>query len=364
MSEAERGAETAVLRAARADDQEAIARLTRLIGDYAWTVCRRLCRDETRARAATADFLQAARADGFALLAGYDGRGKLGTFIVLLAREFLAGRLRQAIAEVRAHAWADFAALFDPDLRRIILRRLPGGANETAREDAYQDICLGLVADNWQRLRVWSGSGSFGLQTADRLLLDALRRQSGRVRAPRALDRLSPLAREIHRLRRAEGLPAEPAVLLTRLAGHGDPPPDRAAVVAALRQLDALDAALPAASGPRGTVPLPETANDTIADTAGASPEESLLRAEGEAALDAAAAALRQTMADLPERERAYLRIALGGGAPLPAREIARLMGEPVAEIYQLKQRLLPRLKAALTNSAAVKNWVASVLPE
>jgi DNA-directed RNA polymerase specialized sigma24 family protein len=91
------------------------------------------------------------------------------------------------------------------------------------------------------------------------------------------------------------------------------------------------------------------------------SPEEIALEQEREGLLGFAAKALREVAKTLPEIERLYLQIALGGPEPLPAREVARLMQRPVEEIHRLRPRVLKQLKDALENRGEVKKWRASV---
>jgi hypothetical protein len=85
------------------------------------------------------------------------------------------------------------------------------------------------------------------------------------------------------------------------------------------------------------------------------------IAAEREGLLGFAAKALREVAKTLPETERLYLQIALGGPGPLPAREVARLMQRPVEEIHRLRPRVLKLLKDALESRGEVKTWRASV---
>lgn len=91
------------------------------------------------------------------------------------------------------------------------------------------------------------------------------------------------------------------------------------------------------------------------------SAEDHLVGMEEEQLLSAAVAVLRQVAATLPRAEGDYVRISLSGVEPLPAREVARLMQCPVEDVYQLKQRVLKRLREAMADHAEVGKWRASV---
>lgn len=362
--------ELALVEAARAGDRAAAEALLRAAADPVWAVCARLC-EGAAAREAFAFVMAGLGADGFRRFHAFAGRGRLATFAALLARELLATRLLRLLREDGARAWLGFEAMFGADIRRLLARRLPGAAHEEARRDLYQDVCLAFVAEDYRRLRAYSGAGSFAgfvLHAADRLAIDALRAASGRRRPPAAIARLGTLDQAVFRRVHWQGLPAEPALLATALAGH-QPPPAPPDIAAALARVDAALGSRPAGESlpPPRLIELaeaPELSEDGAAGgPATPSPEEDAIAAEAERALAAAATTLRRVAAALPADERLYLEAALGGAQPLPARAVARLLGRPVAEVYKLKARLLPRLRAALAEDGAVKNWRASVSP-
>jgi RNA polymerase sigma factor (sigma-70 family) len=76
----------------------------------------------------------------------------------------------------------------------------------------------------------------------------------------------------------------------------------------------------------------------SLADLA-PTPKDYMLLAEGERSRAALVAAVKAAAADLPTDERLYLQIVFGAGGPLPARDIAKLMGYRVEEVHRLKQR-------------------------
>lgn len=294
-----RGDDLRLVRAVLCDDPTAWERFVRRVADTVWTACLILEGDEAAARDAFALVVDGLRADGFRRLRDYDGSSRLETFVILLAREILIERLLHRLATRQENAWAALEHFFAADIRRILFRRLPGAPHQDARRDAYQEICLRLVEDDFRRLRAYRGSGSFGgfvLHMVDRLVLDIVRRDAGR--------------------------------------GEGEARPRAVALE----------------DGQWETLPCPAP-----------SPEQTLLSSEDETLLSQAAAALSALADDLPPAEALYLRIALSGAEPLPARDIARLMGRPVTEIYKVKQKLLSRLHDILSEHPAVKKWRGAV---
>lgn len=296
-----RDQDLAVVRAVIEAKPQAWDRLIGRVADTVWTACRLLTGDEVQARAAFAEVMEALRADGFRRLRPYDGSSRIETFVALLTRDVLAERLMRLFQPGNGdRGWAAFERFFSSDIDRVIARRLSGADREEARRDARQEICLALIADDYRRLRAYRGVGSFTgfvLHTIDRLLIDIIRRTVPRRRGAETTCR----------------------PIMVALAEHED-----------------IATELP-------------------------NPEQSLLADEGERALTAATEVLRQAAETLSEAEQLYLRVALGGGEAIPAREVARLMQRPVEDVYKLKQRVTARLREMLEHHPAVKLWRASV---
>lgn len=274
--------------------------LTGRIADTVWTACLILeGSDDARARDAFALVLEGLRADSFRRLRGYDGSSRIETFVTLLTREILIERLLGNLVQGRKQGWPALEHFFAADIRRIVARRLPGADQDDTRHDAYQEICLRLVEDDFRRLRAYQGTGSFGgfvLHMVDRLAIDIVRRDQGRGEAE------------------AKHRPV-----------HLDGP-----------QWENL------------ACPTP-------------SPEQAALAAEEDTLLARVAAILADLIDTLPAAEALYLRTALDGAEPLPAREIARLMGRPVTEVYKIKQKVMTRLHDMLSAHPTVKKWRESV---
>ncbi len=302
----------ALVRASCAGDPAAGATLLRRLANVLWLTCRRLTRSEAEAREMLGEALAQISADSFLLLRGYDGRAPLETFSVLVCREVLAGRLLKLLDGDLNSAWSAFEAMFQADIHRLIKRRLPGMDREEVRREAYQEICLALIADDCRRLRAFRGRGAFGgfvLHMVDRLLIDYIRTFCGRRRVP---------------------------------TGRRQDP-----------------AAVAAPHAPR-FVPLGEWsgAGDGLgADADPASPEEAMIAIEDGRLLAGAGQVLRDLARFLPHDERLYMQIALSSPTPRPAREIAKLMGRPVADVYRVREQLKRRLHDALQSHPAVREW-------
>ncbi len=292
--------DNALVRDVLAAKPEAWNRLVHRVADTVWTACLLLTGDDKNARSAFTEVMCALRADGFRRLRHYNGSSRIETFIALVARDVLADRLLRLFqAHSASDGWSAFEQFFGTDINRIINRRLPGADRADIRQDAYQDICVALIADDYRRLKAYRGIGSFTgfvLHMVDRLLIDFIRSTM-------------PLRQQR----------AEAAAITTAVPEWEDIPSDQP------------------------------------------SPEDALLEQEGDRLLSLASEVLREAAAALSETERLYLHIALSSGEPIPAREVAHLMRRPVEEVYKLKQRVMTRLRETLDKHPAVKMWKASV---
>lgn len=266
--------------------------------DTVWTSCLTLMPDEATARPAFTAVFEALQANGYYRLRAYDGTASLDRFAALAARDILSTAVLNALERSQNGAWECFERFFQRDIQRIIRARLPGIDREDIRRDAYQEICCGLIADGFRRLKAYSGKGSFTgfvLQVADRLLIDAIRK----IVAPRR--------------------GGVPLLDMESLADHGDlPTPDR-------------------------------------------DPEQTCADRQTDALLAQAATALRIAAKTLSSQEQFYLHVILGDSAPLPPREVARAMGIEVEAVYKLKRHVLEKIKHRIEDQTAVKNWRASV---
>ena len=360
----------ALVQAVLNGDQKAAERFLRTFADTVWTTCRLLTRVEAEAREAFTAANAALRDGNFRRLRSYDGRSSINTFVALITRDVLAQRLLVLLREDSNRGWAAFERFFEADIRRLIQRRLPGPAYEEARADAYQETCVALIDNDYHRLKAYGGVGSFTgfvLHTIDRLVIDFIRSFSARRRPPAAIARLPALEQEIFKLVHWEGMAPHADALIPSLARRLAATATTEAIAAALGRVQR---STPANYRPPSTVrartvslsEAPEIADQASVDgPVVQSPEDIAIEVEGENLLKSAAKALHKVIETLPATERLYLRIALGGPEPLPARDVARLMQRPVEEIHRLRPRVLKLLKDALESQTEVKTWRTSV---
>jgi RNA polymerase primary sigma factor len=346
--------------AIRAGHPAAVSSFLGGISTTVWSACSILCGEENEARAAFGEVMAALRANHFARLSSYSGRGTLATFVALVVRDLLAERMLRLLQESRGNGWRAFERLFAADIQRLIRRRIPGGGNEELRRDAYQEICVALIESDFRRLKSYSGSGSFAgfvLRMVDRLLIDHLRSFISRRRLPASVARLGPVEQQLFKLIAWERHPQHPEILQFQLSARLGRTPERAEVDAALARLRVCAPSL--REGTR--IVQTEVDLSLMQDNAEPTPEERMLENERERDLAAALGVLERAMTAFPADERLYLTIALSGAEARPSREIARLMRRPVEDIYKLKQRVMTRLRDALAGDPAVKIWRASV---
>jgi RNA polymerase primary sigma factor len=232
---------------------------------------------------------------------------------------------------------------FERDIRSRVAQQLPRNVGNAAREDAYQEICLKLIENDFHRIRSYGGRGSFTgyvLAVVDRILIDLIRRDTPRRRLPAAVARSTPLDQAVYAAVVWDGCALDVDWLMTALRGRLDRDPDADEVAESLARVTRLERA----SSPQSSdavsldVSVEEGGGLSLADLA-PTPEDYMLLAEGERSRAALVAAVKAAAADLPTDERLYLQIVFGAGGQLPARDIAKLMGYRVEEVHRLKQR-------------------------
>ena len=358
--------ERELLGAALRGDAGAAAALTRAAADLVWTACVRITPARVEAEAAFRDVMTALRADGFARLKGYDGRARLRVYMALVVRDLLSERVVKLLALDADRGWRAFETFFSDDMRRMILRMLPGNDHRLNREAAYQSVCEAMLKHAMQRLRAYSGRGSpsgFILHIIENLIIDYVRTILPRRRLPAAILRLAEFDQAVFRLLYWERVAPDPSLLLPRLA-RAAPPPTAAAIVAAIARVRA---ALPPGyhaegHGPGQTIDISAADEAVLAggaeDFAVPTPEDKLVEGQAAGLLEKALAALQQALPRLDATERLYLQLALTGQ---PAREIAPLLGLPVEAVHKLAQKVKKRLREEIGAEEAVKKWRLSV---
>lgn len=337
--------ELELVKAVVAGDSAAAQRFLDATAATLWSVVVKLEGDGADGEAAFLGVIEGLKADGYARLKAFDGHGRLATYLAIVARDILADRLARSFVESPRKSWSRFERFFGPDIRRRVAQRFPREAGTGQRDDAYQDVCLKFIEDDYRRIRAYDGLGSFTgfiLTVAERMLIDLVRRDAPRRRFPAAVARLPRLDQDIYAAIVWNMHPPDADRLAMTMRGRFERDPDAAEIRTAMARLAELVPLAPAAS-PRSEMVSLDSAGDegegfSVPDS-GATPEQRLLDTEEEQSRASLLAVVKQAAAELPAEERLYLQTVFSATDPMPAREIARAMQLPVAEIYRLKQR-------------------------
>jgi RNA polymerase primary sigma factor len=339
--------EQSLVRAVLAGDPAACERFIEMASATLWSVVTKLVGDAGEGETAFLHVVAALRADGCARLKDFDGRAKLSTYIALVTRDILAERLARHFSEAPHEAWRQFQRFFERDMRRRVEQRLGNWCSPATREDAYQEICLKLVENDFRCIRGYDGRGSFVgyvLTAVDHALIDLLRRTIPRRRMPAPIARLSSLDQEVYSAVTWEGQPIDVDRLALVLIGRLDRDPNAAEISAALARIATLARLEPAGhSRPPRVVSLDAVTHGggrlALVDTA-PTPEDWLLLAEEERSRANLLDAVKAAAATLPTEERLYLETVFAASDPIPPRQVAKAMGCAVEDVYRLKQRV------------------------
>lgn len=353
----ERSLVTAVL----SGEAGAAGRFLEHVSTALWSIVVKLAGDGADGEAAFLHIAASLKADDYARLRGFDGRSRLATYLSLVARDVLADQLAGQFSSAPHQAWQRFSRYFETDIRSRIGRQLPNKLGRAGREDAYQEVCLKLIENDFRRIRSYGGRGSFTgyiLTVVDRILIDLVRREMPRRRLPAAVARSAPLDQAIYAAVVWEGCPQDADRLAAALRGKLEQDPTLAEIAESVARLAGI-ARLERPSPATEAISL-----DALLDEGGAlsipesspTPEDYLLLFEEEQRRTALFATVNAAAEKLPTDERLYLQILFSANEPLPARGIAKLMGCPVEEVYRLKQRTQKWLKEITVQSGKNAN--------
>src|SRR5260221_1397538 len=191
--------ELELVKAVIAGDSAAAQRFLDATAATLWAVVVKLEGDGPDGEEAFLGVIEGLKADGYARLRPFDGQGRLATYLAIVARDILADRLSRSFVEAPRKSWARFERFFGADIRRRVTQRFPREASTGQREDAYQEVCLKFIEDDYRRIRAYDGLGSFTgfiLTVAERILIDLVRRDAPRRRVPAAAARLPQLQQD------------------------------------------------------------------------------------------------------------------------------------------------------------------------
>jgi RNA polymerase primary sigma factor len=244
--------ERALVNAALSGDAGAASRFLEHVSTTLWSIVVKLAGEGADAEAAFLHIVASLKADDYARLRGFDGRSRLATYLSLVARDVLADELAGQFSKAPHAAWERFSRYFETDIRSRIARQLPRNLGRAGREDIYQEVCLKLIENDFRRIRLYGGRGSFTgyvLTVVDRILIDLVRREAPRRRLPVAISRSTPLDQAIYAAVVWEGCPLDADRLAAALRGRLEQDPTAADVaesVARLAGIARLERASPA----------------------------------------------------------------------------------------------------------------------
>ncbi|SHK15063.1 RNA polymerase primary sigma factor [Bradyrhizobium lablabi] len=338
--------ELELVRAVVSGDAAAAQRFLEMASATLWSVVVKLEGDGAEGESAFLGVIEGLKADGYSRLRAFDGRSRLSTYLAIVARDILADRLARGFVESPRKSWTRFERFFGEDIRRRVAHRFPRETGTGRREDAYQEVCLKFIEDDYRRIRAYDGLGSFTgfiLTVAERILLDLVRRDAPRRRLPAAVARLSQLDQDIYAAIVWGMHPVDADRLAMTMRGRFERDPDAEEIRQALQRVAEVAPLTAAATSGRSEMVSLDTSGDDdqgiVIPDSGATPEQQLLDAEEEQTRSALLDAVKQAADDLPADERLYLQIVFSATDPMPAREIARTMQLPVEDVYRLKQR-------------------------
>jgi RNA polymerase primary sigma factor len=324
----------------KAGEPAAVRQFLDLAGAAIWPAVLTLVGKGPAAEGAFLSVLTALKANDFARLSRYDGRSRLSTFLTLVTRDVLGEEVAQLFSLDRNKAWRRFDRLFACDIRLRIRRRFPDD-DAAHHEDLFQYISVSLLDQDFRRIRAYDGRGSFGgyiLAVVDRLLIDKLREEVPRRRLSTEIARLSELHQLIFAAGAWQNVPLDPERMAEALRGKIDPPPTRAALETALKQVTGAIALARSSETRIQTISVDDDGTPEI-PSAAANAEEALMNRQADSAREELLDMIRREAETLPVDQQLYLRLLLEAPDPRPARDIARELAVPVEDVYRLQQQ-------------------------
>jgi RNA polymerase sigma factor (sigma-70 family) len=332
-----------------AGEKSAAARFAQLADQSVWSAVVVLVGDNAEGEEAYLAVIKALSDNGFARLKRYDGRSNLSGFLLLEARNCLAERNVSLFASNPDKAWLRLERLYKTDIARLAAKHFPE-ADGATREDLVSDVKLQLIEDNYRRIRAYRGDKAFGgylLTVVANLMRDLKRQQTGRLRLPERIERLSPLHQAAFRAGAWRRVALDVRSMLAAIHGEIEPEPTPGEMKAALDEIVADILAVRDARYAAINVGKPisldaEEGSGAINVPDFETPEAVRIRSDEEKAIaDRLTDALKRADQDLRPLDCAYLRVLVEAGGDVPkASKIAELLGVPVEQVYGCQTRI------------------------
>lgn len=344
-----------LLEAVLAGDAASWVLFQKAMANPVWTVCRHGSPNDTAATEHFHAVFADLAADNFQLLREYNAASRIETYLQLCARNIVARRVVKLFEQPGHAAWPAFEAFFKSDIKKRIARRLPRPA---LWEDAYQYVALGLIQNDYGRLKEAQGKDSvpaFVMTVVRNLVEDFARSDISRgPRPPAAILELPALERLVFDLVYVKSLPPDPADLTMKLAFGSLRPPPVADVAAALARVQR---ALPPNYTPHAIL-VEITPEGTELESPDPTWAQRRLSPEDEAMANESGSALYAAIHRLPPQERSCAMFLLDG---LKRAEIAAFLKVTELQFDKIRLSLLARLKMDLEAHPAAKDFFLSV---
>jgi hypothetical protein len=348
-------------------DVEARSTFENRISSSITAACAARSVDARSAREAEHDIWTAFRAENYSWLAKWDGRGSLLVFVTLEIGDRLVRRIPPLLRSNPEKGFSAFIGVFGQSIQQLIAER---HARQADRDEAFQNIFLELWEEHpkeekrdgpcW-RLKSFEEPGSFVAfvrVTVDRLLIDMLRGEIGRLRLPACVAKLPKLEQAIFRALFWERVAPDATALMAVIAWRV-PGATSVAVAAAYRNLrDHIPLRL---SLPR-LADVPTDAPVDAGDGAGATgreivdprrtPYEDVEYQERNGLIISAAAATRRFLETLAEDQRAYFEEEMRGTK-------RQNMPWPTKKVDQLRRSVRTAFERFKSMDEAVVKWRA-----
>jgi DNA-directed RNA polymerase specialized sigma24 family protein len=344
-------------------DATAFAALESRMHDCVWTACLiAMGRKERLTREGFREVWSSLVDTSFRRCGVWSGKEPFEVFLTVIVRELLlewSVRLLQQDSPLAADV---FVGLFERFIRQRVARVR---TQPSDRDDAYQEVLAELFADGYDRLKSYSGSGSFeGLvgTIVNRLLIDDLRVDIGRRRLPAAIEKLSWLDQGVFMAIKWEKIPADADRLLAAI-GKSHRLATRADIEAAIKRVQAAASDYIVRPKPIPIdAPTTPSGDTTIGDTLPAgdtgNPFAGLSGKESEKLMQGAAEALRRMIPTLEDDEdRIHAQLFLEGVTK--PKDVAKIVGASVEHVNVVKARFQRRLAVFLENDPDVSAWRA-----
>ena len=315
-----------------------------------WHLCSSACPEAER-ETSFAEFWQTLSAEGGALLRRYDGRASLQSYLQFVAVEVFSRRIQALLRTEPSRGWTILEAFFSREITRQICS-VAGSPRQLAEmgatpEDVQQDLALELGADGFRRLRAYDGRGSFAgfvRRVVRNLCLDWRRKQTGRRRLPKAVERMGELAQRAYELMEWNDCTEDD--VRDHLRGSA---PDQEIQEAVRRVTETgtlhrpLRRRVPAGSGLE--------LEREPATSSPSTPEQLLLQEEKGAQRGRLLRLVEQVVARLPAQQQLYVRLRFFEEPPLTPRQIAEALGLKEADVYRMRQDVVTSLRVEMARS-------------